>query len=243
MAELYCGPAVTPEALGSAWNLDAAAIALSLMLIAAYLHAGQPRRDGAFWAGTCLFALLYLSPLCALTVSLFSARVAHHVVLVGVVAPLLALGFPETGERARRVPLALLVVLHAVILWLWHAPAVYDFAIRGALPYWTMQLSLLGSAFALWRRILAPQAGTGPALLALLATVVQMGMLGALLTFARAPLYASHLATTLPYGLTPLADQQLGGLIMWAPAALPYLAAATLLFAARFDRSAQAGRR
>ena len=80
----------------------------------------------------------------------------------------------------------------------------------------------------------------GPAMLALLATVVQMGMLGALLTFARDPVYAPHFATTLPYGLTPLADQQLAGLIMWVPAALPYVAAALLLLAARLSRPARA---
>jgi putative membrane protein len=70
-----------------------------------------------------------------------------------------------------------------------------------------------------------------------------MGMLGALLTFARRPLYAPHADTTLAYGLTPLADQQLAGLVMWVPAALPYLLAAALLAGAWLERpSASAGR-
>lgn len=237
MAEVYCGPATAPAALGSAWNLDFVAILLSALLVAAYVRTGNPRRGCAFWAGTCLFLLLYMSPFCALTVSLFSARAAHHVILIGMAAPLLALGFPEEGRQRWRMPLAVLVAMHAVILWLWHAPAIYDFAIRGAVPYWMMQLSLLGSAFAMWRRILAPQTEIGAALVALLATVVQMGMLGALLTFAREPLYEPHFTTTLPYGLTSLADQQLAGLIMWVPAALPYLGAAVVLLFARFERS------
>ncbi|CAH1692142.1 Putative membrane protein [Hyphomicrobiales bacterium] len=236
MTEVYCGPAAAPEALGSAWNLDFAALLLSLVLVAAYVRTGTPRRDRAFWVATSIFVLLFISPFCALTVSLFSARAAHHVVLVSVVAPLLALSFPEDGRVRRRLPLALLVTLHGAILWLWHAPAVYEFAVRGALPYWVMQLSLLGSAFVMWRRILAPQTEIGPALLALLATVVQMGMLGALLTFAREALYAPHFTTTLPFGLTPLADQQLAGLIMWVPAALPYGIAAALLLAGNLDR-------
>jgi len=53
-----------------------------------------------------------------------------------------------------------------------------------------------------------------------------MGLLGALITFAGAPLYAPHAVSTLAWGLTPLEDQQLAGLIMWAPAAVFYLAAA-----------------
>ena len=49
---------------------------------------------------------------------------------------------------------------------------------------------------------------------------------GALLTFAGQELYAPHLATTAPFDLSPLEDQQLAVLIMWVPASLPYLAAA-----------------
>ena len=50
----------------------------------------------------------------------------------------------------------------------------------------------------------------------------------------RLPLYAPHLATTAPYGLSPLEDQQLAGLIMWVPASLPYLAVALLRLAGLF---------
>lgn len=244
MAEAYCGPAPAPDALLAAWNPDAIAIGLCAALALLHLRYRQPAGRIPLLFGISLLLVLFLSPLCALTVALFSARAAHHVVLVAVAAPLLALAFPERADAVRRLPLPLLAGIHAAVLWLWHAPPVYDVAIRGAVPYWTMQASLLASAVFLWRRILAPRTQAGPALLALLATVVQMGMLGVLLVFAREPLYAPHLATTLPYGLTPLADQQLAGLIMWVPAALPYLVAAALLLGVRFERSAaQAGGR
>ena len=55
---------------------------------------------------------------------------------------------------------------------------------------------------------------------------VQMGFLGALLTFAGRPLYESHLATTFPFGIGPLTDQQMAGLIMWVPGMAPYAVAA-----------------
>ena len=244
--EAYCGPAPAPEALLAAWNADAVALALCAVLALAHVRSSYTRREGRLPLAAAIGVLLvlFVSPLCALTVALFSARVAHHVLLVAVAAPLLALAFPERRDTPRRLPLSLLVALHAVILWLWHAPPVYAAAIYGALPYWTMQASLLASAFLMWRRILSPRTHAGPALLALLASVVQMGMLGALLVFARDPLYAPHFTTTLAYGLTPLADQQLAGLVMWVPAALPYLLAAALLLAAMFGHpSARAGRR
>ncbi|HRP78972.1 MAG TPA: cytochrome c oxidase assembly protein [Aquamicrobium sp.] len=241
MAQAYCGPAPVPDTLMTAWNADLAAAALCAALVAIYVHGGRRAGRLPLALAVAVLLVLFVSPFCALTVALFSARVAHHVVLVAVVAPLLALAFPE--RSAGRVGLAALVALHAATVWLWHAPAVYEIAIRGALPYWAMQLSLLGSAFLLWRRILSRHAGTGPALMALLATATQMGMLGALLTFARRPLYAPHADTTLAYGLTPLADQQLAGLVMWVPAALPYLLAAALLAGAWLERpSAPAGR-
>ena len=89
-----------------------------------------------------------------------------------------------------------------------------------------MQASLLGSAMAFWAALRRAAAPVTIALL--LATMVQMGLLGALLTFAGSPLFGPHLLTTAPWGLSPLADQQLAGLIIWAPGSGLYLAAALL---------------
>jgi putative membrane protein len=88
-----------------------------------------------------------------------------------------------------------------------------------------MQLTLLGSAWLMWRSIFSPLLPTGPALMALVATIGHMGLLGALIVFAPVPLYVVHFATTAAWGLTPLADQQLAGLLMWVLAMIPYLAA------------------
>ncbi len=142
-------------------------------------------------------------------------------VLIAAVAPLLALAFPL--RRAGSPPLAAMVVTHAIILWLWHAPGPYEWGLATVPAYWLMQGSLLGSAWLMWRAILAPKAQPGPALIALVATVGQMGLLGALIVFASRPLYPVHFASTWPWGFSPLADQQLAGLLMWVPAILPYL--------------------
>lgn len=227
MDEIYCGPAPTPATLPASWNTDAAAAVLCLLLIALYAMRGERDRRAAFALAVLLVAALFMSPLCALTAALFSARAVHHVLLVAVAAPLLAASFPtRSGGRPRG--LALLVALHGLVFWAWHAPALYNAAIRSPGLYWLMQLSLLGTGVLLWRAVLR-DTRTGAALLVLLATVVQMGFLGALLTFAREPLYPAHFLTTAAFGLDPRQDQQLAGLVMWVPAALPYLAAALYL--------------
>lgn len=236
-ADAYCGPAPIPDNLIAAWSVDVVALGLCAALVLAHLRTGITTGRMPLAGAVCLLVILFMSPLCALTVALFSARIVHHALLIGVAAPLLALAFSEQRGLSRRLlPLPLLVAIHAAILWLWHAPQVYEAAIRDAVVYWTMQISLLASAFALWRRLLSGWTEPGPALLALLATVVQMGMLGALLVFSREALYAPHFTTTLAYGLTPIDDQQLGGLVMWVPAALPYLVAAAFLLASMLGR-------
>jgi putative membrane protein len=216
----YCGPAPVPDDIWGRWNFDPLLMAL-LGLLALGVGRGRSCNARAGWAAIVLMAVIFLSPLCALSSALFSVRVLHHVLLVGVVAPLLALAFPV--RRVGSTPLATLVAASAAILWLWHAPGLYAWGLATVPAYLLMQASLLGSAWLMWRAILSPATPSGAALVALVATIGQMGLLGALIVFAARPLYAIHLASTASWGLDPLADQQLAGLLMWVPAMLPYL--------------------
>ena len=239
---MYCGPAPVPDDLLLAWNPDPFALALCCGIVIAFLRDGGHRR-AAVLSALAIILLLFVSPLCALTVALFSARVAHHVLLIAVVAPLLAVALRHALKPLPRFPLAPVVAVHAITVWFWHVPGVYEVAVAGAIGYWTMQASLLVTGILLWRGVLDRETGAGEASMALLATVIQMGMLGALLTFAGEALYEPHRTTTLAFGLTPLADQQLGGLIMWVPASLPYVAAALWKLSALFEPAAPADRR
>jgi putative membrane protein len=216
----YCGPAALPHDLWTRWNFDPYLIA-ALALFALALTQRRVAGVRAGWCALALMAIIFISPFCALSSALFSVRVLHHVLLIGAVAPLLAVAFPLRSLGSP--PLAALVGAQAVILWLWHAPGVYAWGLASVPAYWLMQVSLLGSAWLMWRAILAPAAQPGPGLIALVATSAQMGLLGALIVFAPRPLYLLHLTSTAPWGLDPLADQQLAGLLMWVPAILPYL--------------------
>jgi putative membrane protein len=236
----YCGAAPVPGEWLGRWNFDPLLLAvIGAIALASHLAIGraEPGRRFALAAALAVLLLLFVSPLCALASALFSARVVHHVLFTAVAAPLLVLALPRR-RLAMAGPLAFWTLLSAMVFWAWHAPAVYAFALSSDAAYWLMQLTLLASATGYWaalRRSSAPAA-----VAALLAAMVQMGLLGALITFSGAPSYAPHFATTRPWGLDPLEDQQLGGLIMWAPAAGLYLAAALLLASRWLGRESRA---
>lgn len=222
----YCGGAPVPAELAMQWNLDPVLIAGLAMLGAAALKTGA--RPLPLLAGASVLVLLFVSPLCALSSALFSIRVTHHVALTALAAPLIAAALPRQEGR-----LWAWTGAHAALFWAWHMPAAYAFALASHGAYWLMQASLFGSALALWRTVRSASAPL--AVGALLATMVQMGLLGALLTFAGVPLYGWHATTTQSWGLTPLADQQLAGLVMWVPGSAIYLLAALRLASGWFD--------
>ena len=216
----YCGPGPGPGEWLARWNGDPLLIAALVAAMGVVLWRLRARERVAGAAAVAVLAVIFVSPLCALSSSLFAARTVHHVLLVAVAAPLIAWALPRRPAGA----LALATFVQAALFWAWHAPAAYGWALSNDGAYWLMQLSLLGPAVWFWmavRRAPAPAA-----VAALLLAMVAMGLLGALLTFTGQPVYAPHLLTTAAWGLTPLEDQQAAGLIMWAPAAALYLAAA-----------------
>lgn len=219
MERIYCGPPPLPQELWSSWNFDP----LLLLCLAgmAYLLRGS----AVGLTAVAVLIVAFISPLCALSSALFSARVVHHVLLIAVAAPLLALAI----NTRKPVSIAVPFVVSSVVLWGWHLPVSYDLALSNVAVYWLMQISLLTSAIWFWRAVLVGEDAVVERIAYIVAGFAQMGMLGAVLTFAPAALFAAHALAPFDWGLTPLRDQQLGGLIMWVPAGLPYAMAAALL--------------
>jgi putative membrane protein len=228
----YCGEAPGPDVWLSRWNLDPV---LGVVLLCTALALWWPaasqagraglatQRPGALRWAWGLTALLYVSPLCALSSAFFTARVVHHMLLVFVLAPLLAFGLERRLQRLP-TPLWASTALAAACFWAWHAPGPYAAALSSVPVFVLMQCTLLASAMAFWLAV--RRARPAWALAAILVSTVQMGLLGALITFAARPLYAPHLGSALSWGVLPLEDQQLAGILMWAPGSLGYLAAA-----------------
>lgn len=221
MAIPYCGPVPVPGAIWSSWNLDPPLLAgLGVLLVWAL----RQDRRGAAMLGWLALAAAFVSPLCALTTALFSARAVHHLILLEVAAPALALVRPLRGGMP-----ALAAV--TAVLVLWHLPPVYALAWEHAAVYWALQAALLLPGWALWSAILSPRHdASGLLMQAVLpgALAAVMGLIGAVLTFAPVPLYPEHHAGPLAWGLGPLADQQLAGLVMWVPGMVPLAALAAL---------------
>ncbi len=220
----YCGSAPLPGTLLARFNLDPALI-ISLVIVCAWqlwaIHrsgASIRQRQAFALGGWLLAATAFLSPLCALSVALFSARIAQHMVLILIAAPLIAMGLPR-GQISRHPGRLWAGTLGFFLaLWYWHMPIPYDQTFTSIAIYWCMHITLFGSSLLLWRALLDhPPDQTGQVLTAAALTFLHMGLLGAVLTLAGRPLFQWHLISTQIWGLSPLQDQQLGGSIMWVP--------------------------
>ena len=218
----YCGAPPDPGHLAGRWNLDPVLlVCLLLVTVACVGIAGERKRLAA--GGWAVAALALVSPLCALSVSLFSARIGQHLVLAFVAAPLVAAGLPE---RLRAGP-ARGAIAFSAALWFWHMPATYDATFRSDLVYWLMHVTLFGSAVMLWHGLLRHTAEQAVrAICCGVAASMAMGLLGAVFTLSGRPMFVVHYFTTAAWGLSPLADQQLGGVLMWVPALALFLFAA-----------------
>jgi len=222
---------------------------------------GRGIRRWEAWCYAGGWAALFLalvSPLHPLGEVLFSAHMAQHEVLMVLAAPLVVLGRPLIAflwalplEWARTVggwskavwfgrawravtnPLAAWAI-HAAALWVWHVPALFQATLTSDFVHTLQHVSFLGSALLFWWALIhGPRGlmGYGAAVLYVFTTSVHSGILGAFITFTGTLLYPAYARTTASWGLTPLEDQQLGGLIMWVPAGLVYIIAGLALCA------------
>ena len=224
----YCGTPPLPGELLARFNLDP--VLISVLVLLGGLHVAHVRRGplaAPVIAGWIVAALAFISPLCALSVALFSARIAQHMILMLIAAPLIALGLPPRAPRRGTRLLWLAACAFLIFLWMWHMPLPYTATFYSTAVYWSMHVTLFGSALMLWREILHPTDAHAFEALALGAlSSMQMGMLGAILTLATHPMFFPHLTTTRAWGFTPLQDQQLGGVLMWVPGIVLFLWAA-----------------
>lgn len=232
----YCGEAPLPAEWLSRWNLAPELMLLVAGLLAAIYSQRHRLQVGPAIGAVGLIGCLYISPFCALGSALFAVRIVHDVVLVSVFAPLVVAAL-RLERLAIHGSLVGWTVIHVLTFWLWHAPPFYEAAMSSDATFWAMQVSIVATAALWWAKVFrapAPAATT-----ALLATLVAMGSLGALLTFAHRALYAPHWLTTQDWGLSPLEDQQIAGIVMWAPGSLVYLLAAlTIVYRSLGTRAA-----
>jgi len=182
---------------------------------------------------------------------LFSAHMVQHLLLILVVPPLLLAGTPgwmadAIVERLRRWPgvggvlraatrPVPALTIYAVALIGWHLPGPYGAALDHHRLHVIEHLVLIATALLAWWPVLSPSAllprlHYGAQILYLFAFGIPMTVVAAMITGAEDALYPFYAAAPRLFGLTALADQRLGGLIMWVPAGLIPLTAFTVVF-------------
>lgn len=190
------------------------------------------RQVFAFLLGLGLIYFAFGSPLDVLSDHyLFSAHMLEHMLLTFGAPPLLWLGTPDWLFRpVMRVPLLVAIwgkmtrplfalALFNLVFSAIHIPVVYDYTLQNDTAHFLEHAVLLVTALAMWWPALSPlpempRLGDGALLLYLFGNEIFQTVTVALLTFATHPLYSVYAVAPRIWGISPLADQQLGGILM-----------------------------
>lgn len=162
-----------------------------------------------------------------------TAHMAAHMAAVAIAAPLMAFGFAGTwADPASRwslivapVPMSLIELL---VVWGWHLPAARTFTASSAAGLALEQTMFLIAGLLLWSACLGTRdagnsARRAAGIIALLLTTMHMTLLGTLITLAPRTLFGTAGFSCLGVTLSPIVDQQLGGVIMLLVGAGSYL--------------------
>jgi putative copper resistance protein D len=215
-------------------------------------HPGNPHprhRTWLFVLGLVAIGLALLSPVEAYEGALFSVHMVQHMLLQLVAAPLLLAGAPITlalrasRPRVRRAILAVLQsrvvhlvsfplvawVLFAAVNWGWHFSTLYNDALENVALHYVQHASFLAAALLFWW----PPIGADPSpwrlphpvrLFYLFLAMPQNSFLGVAIMDAPRVLYTHYVTNARDWGLSPLDDQRLGGVIMWTVGDVAFLA-------------------
>jgi putative membrane protein len=218
----------------------------------------------SFAAGLLSLVVALLSPVVWLSTVMFSIHMTQHEILMLVSAPLLVFGHPlfamlwalprRTREawgawsqtaivacswRAVTGPLAVFVA-HALALWLWHTPRLYEAALHSEAIHAVEHLSFVVTAALFWWAMVHGRYGRmgyGIAVLYIFLTAIHSSVLGALMTVTPDVLYPDYIASGAPWHVNAIEDQQLAGLLMWVPSGLVFIIFGLALFAAWLGES------
>jgi cytochrome c oxidase assembly factor CtaG len=256
------------------WTLNPVVLAGAGIVTAVYVRrwrrvrsaprgaAGAPAWRLCCFAASVLVALAaLLSPIDSLADQLFFMHMVQHMLLLDVVPILAILGFTKVllrpvtrsvHELERRAGAlahpAFAVVLYVAVIWAWHIPAAYDFAVRHEGVHALEHLSFLIAGSLYWWHLLSPIRarmrlhGMGPVVY-MGTTKLFVGALGMGLAFAPSALYPYYEHLGRVWGLSAGEDQSLAGLIMAVEQSLVMGVALVVLFIGALAESEREQRR
>lgn len=229
-------------------------------------HAVRRREIACYVGGVLSVAIALLSPLDKLSDILFSAHMGQHELLILVAPPLFVFARPFAvapwafGDAPREAFVAfaqrpvvrsvwralthptVVVAAHAVVLWVWHVPSLFEAALADDNIHALQHLGFFVTAALFWWALIHGRYGRigyGVAVLFVFVTAAHSSALGALLTVAGKTWYPTYEATGRTWGVGALDDQRLAGLLMWIPAGALFVPLALALFAAWLGESAR----
>jgi putative membrane protein len=221
-----------------------------------------PLQAIAFAGAMAALLIALVSPLDALGEDyLFSAHMVQHL-LLGDIAPLLLLLSltrvmmrPATRRliRVERALGRLASPLTGLLLWLivmyvWHVPALYDAAAEHPFVHLIEHVSFFAAGVALWWPLIQPvpmrHRLTGMQPLGYVAGAkVGLAALGLYLAWSTTALYPYYEQTPRIWGLTPVEDQNIGGVIMMVEQSFTLVLVMVVLFVGMLTRSEEEERR
>jgi putative membrane protein len=248
-------------------------VPLTLFAVIYVWRFAQARREAGGRGAGALQALAFAGGMLALLAALaspidglgedylFSAHMVQHV-LLGDIAPLLILlGLsrvimrPAT-RRLMRVERALGslanpatgIVIWLALMYLWHVPALYDAAAQNPLVHLAEHASFFAAGIALWWPLIQPvpmrRRLTGMQPIAYIgAAKAGLAALGLYLAWSATPLYPHYEATPRIWGLTPVEDQNIGGVIMMVEQSFTLVLVMVTLFVRALTKSEDEQRR
>jgi putative membrane protein len=237
------------------------ALILAVYAVGAFRRGGLRKlrwRHTSFCAGWLTLCFALTSPIHELGEQLFSAHMLQHELLILLSAPLISASHPgatclwafaprhrahlggwvQAVERSPMVslftrPLAAWL-LEAIVLWVWHIPTLYQATLSSDSVHAAQHLSFFLTAVLFWSALYGVGRSAmsyGEGTMYVFGAAAQCSALGALLTFSSVLWYPAYTDTTARWGLSPLQDQQLGGVIMWVPSSIVFIVIGLALFA------------
>ncbi|HEU5465890.1 MAG TPA: cytochrome c oxidase assembly protein [Gemmatimonadales bacterium] len=206
-------------------------------------------RQVSFWASVLVLFFSLNGPLHDLSDTyLFSAHMLQHLILTLAFPPLLLFGTPAWVVRpllkprwvmalARTItkPLPAGIIFSTTIIF-WHFPRFYELAMRHHNLHIVQHLFFIAASVVMWWPVLSPvpelpRTSYPLQMVYLFVLGLPMSLVGAMITLADTPVYRFYVEAPLRvWGLSPLADQQYGGLMMWVPGTLCFWGAMTVIW-------------
>jgi putative membrane protein len=180
-------------------------------------------------------------------VYLFSAHMIQHLMLALVVAPLMIMGTPG----AMLAPALDLRGVRPVAKWLtapthcfaifttvvagWHLPPLYNYALAHHPVHIGQHLMFLVASVLMWWPVLSPlpelpRLSFPGQMLYMFLLTIPMAIVAVYISYSDSLLYPLYATAPRVWGITPLNDQLIGGLIMWIPGGLFFYTIISIVF-------------